>query len=41
MGKGNKPQKDDKSKMKPKKVKLGKVKQASSGSIFDKDKDGM
>lgn len=39
MGKGNKPQKDDKAKMKPKK--LGKVKQASSGSIFDKDKDGM
>lgn len=40
MGKGNKPQKDDKAKMKPKSgKKLGVTKKPAFG--FDKDRDGM
>jgi hypothetical protein len=40
MGKGNKPQKNDKASKKPKK--LGKVKsQPSAKFAFDKDKDAM
>lgn len=39
MGKGNKPQKNDKAKMKPKKAKALGVSKAPSGSIFSRQGD--